>query len=198
MSSAADAVTFPLEYIPTNNNSFISRHPSTKLYGIRNIDCSRGRVAIHHGCVVRGDLGVPVRFGRYACVQSGCVIRPSADDGAAGPGRTYNPVAIGSHTTIGENCVVEAVSVGSNVEIGARCVIGARSVIRDNCVVETGSILPPDSVVPPFSRVSGRPGRRVGDVQESYAVTGAEKAVERYVRFAREVKRQLNAKAGKK
>ena len=67
---------------------------------------------------------------------------------------------------IGENCIINAASIGHFVQIGNNCVIGKRCILKDCCKVADNTVLPPDTVVPPFTLYAGTPGRVVGELPE--------------------------------
>lgn len=93
----------------------------------------------------------------------------------------YN-VKIGDYVEIGNESVVEAVSIGSFVRIGKRCVIvslvlpissndskGEFCVIKDCAVVLDGSVIAPLTVVPSFSVYGGSPGEHALSLLVSFA-----------------------------
>ena len=44
---------------------------------------------------------------------------------------------------------------------------GRRCVLKDCCYIEDNSVLPPETVVPTFTRYSGSPAKRVGELPEN-------------------------------
>ena len=44
---------------------------------------------------------------------------------------------------------------------------GRRCVLKDCCYIEDNSILPPETVVPTFTRYSGSPAKRIGELPEN-------------------------------
>jgi carbonic anhydrase/acetyltransferase-like protein (isoleucine patch superfamily) len=63
------------------------------------------------------------------------------------------PVAIGSHTSIGSDCHIEAAAIGSQCLIGNKVKLGKRVIIKDCCVIEDNVVLGDDTVVPPFTHL---------------------------------------------
>uniref|UniRef100_A0A7S1ZJQ9 Dynactin subunit 5 n=1 Tax=Trieres chinensis TaxID=1514140 RepID=A0A7S1ZJQ9_TRICV len=169
-------------YIKTAANNYVSR--SASIHGSRHVEI-RGKSVVRPGAVVRGDLGAPVRVGRYCRVGDRSVLRPPSASLPDGTERRL-PQSIGNHTSIGRDCVVEAAAVGFSVLVGDGCVLGKRSVIKDCCRIEPGTVLAPDAVVPPFSIVSGSPGRVVGEMPESAAAEIPDRSLGEYAAFVKE------------
>ena len=44
---------------------------------------------------------------------------------------------------------------------------GRRCVLKDCCYIEDNSVLPPETVVPTFTRYSGSPAKRAGELPEN-------------------------------
>lgn len=65
---------------------------------------------------------------------------------------------------IEEDCVLQAVSIGSYVHIGRNAVIGQSCVIKDCCYIAPESVVTPDTIIPPFSVVAGNPARVIGEL----------------------------------
>ena len=144
----------------------------------------RGKSIVRAGAVIRGDYGSPVRVGRYCVVGSNSILRPPPVPMPDGQTVEYTvPLVIGSHTSIGQNCVVESAYVGSYVTVGRNCVLGPRSVIKDCAVIRDGTVLGSDGVIPPFAIVGGRPGLIGGDTGESRGVEVEGNRVKGFARF---------------
>ena len=144
-------------YLKTTTQNFISRQAT--IGGAKQVQV-KGRSVIHHSVKVRGDLAI-VRIGRYTEVGAGTVLEPPVnplfagnknkdDDGK----KKHIPMTIGSHTTIGENCVINAAAIGSMVQVGASVKLGQRCIIKDCVILEDGVELGDDTVIPPFTRIS--------------------------------------------
>ena len=165
------------EYIETASGNRVSRQ--SVLCGSQNIILN-GKNIVQSEAIIRGDLA-NVRVGRHCVISSKAVIRPPFKKFSKGV--AFFPMQIGDHVFIGEGSVINAAIVNSYVYIGKNCVIGRRCTIRDCCYIEDGTILPPETVVPAFSRsqqcnakisikvyflsrISGSPGRVVGELPE--------------------------------
>ena len=134
---------------------------------------------------MRGEYS-SIIIGRHVHIDEGCVIRPGivlVTDSTSDAASSYQevlsnvkdtakaiPMTIGSHTSIGKKCVIEAAWIGSNVIIGDGCVVSKRVIVKDNCKIVSNTIIPPGMVIPPFSVVAGCPGRIVGELPESVVV----------------------------
>ena len=54
--------------------------------------------------------------------------------------------------------------------IGKNVIIGRRCVLKDCCYIEDNSVVPPETVVPTFTRFSGSPAKRTGELPENTQV----------------------------
>ena len=79
----------------------------------------------------------------------------------------FFPLQIGDHVFIGEGSIVNAAVVSSYVYIGKNVIIGRRCVLKDCCYIEDNSVVPPETVVPTFTRFSGSPAKRIGELPEN-------------------------------
>ncbi|CAG8981148.1 hypothetical protein HYALB_00005863 [Hymenoscyphus albidus] len=164
------------EYIETDTGNKVSRR--SQIIGTTNIILG-GKTVIQAEVIIRGDLlrtsssvpdggkqsnPVAVAIGRYCIFSRGCELRP--------PGKMYKgtfshyPLKIADHVFIGPGSIIEAALVGSHVSIGANCVIGKFTIIKDYVRILGGTVVPPNIVIPSFSVVAGRPGRVVGEIAE--------------------------------
>ncbi|CAG8953790.1 hypothetical protein HYFRA_00006682 [Hymenoscyphus fraxineus] len=164
------------EYIETDTGNKVSRR--SQIIGTTNIILG-GKTVIQAEVIIRGDLlrtsssvpdggkqsnPVAVAIGRYCIFSRGCELRP--------PGKMYKgtfshyPLKIADHVFIGPGSIIEAALVGSHVSIGANCVIGKFTIIKDYVRILEGTVVPPNIVIPSFSVVAGRPGRVVGEIAE--------------------------------
>ena len=82
----------------------------------------------------------------------------------------YCPLKIGDHVFIGEDCVIEAASIGDHVHIGKGAVVGKMAIIKDGVKVLEGAVLPTGMVVASGSVVGGQPARVVGDVGDGWGM----------------------------
>lgn len=98
---------------------------------------------------------------------------------------SYYPMKISDYVSIGENCIIEAASIGSMVKIGKNCIIvrwqlamvsfgladrhgqGRFAIIKDCAVIEDDTVIAAGTVVPSMTRFSGSPGRLVGEIPEN-------------------------------
>jgi dynactin-5 len=147
------------DYIRTASGNFVSRQAT--LQGASKVEL-KGRSWIEAEVLLRGDLA-NLRVGRYCSIGGGTTIAPPVLLGGGGtsgpsPTPTHAPVSIGSHTTIGNDCRLEAAAIGSYNWIGAGVTLGPRVMLKDAVVVAAGTVIAADTVVPPFTRVSNLPG----------------------------------------
>jgi dynactin 5 len=164
------------DFIVTSTQNFVSRQ--AHLHDASRI-ALQGRTIVERHSVLQG----PLRVGRYCHVQSGCTLRPSTM--LEHPDQEI-PTVIGSHTSIGMNCTIEAAAIGSYCWIGDDVRIGARVIIKDCCILSSGVSIPDDTVIPPFSYVSqGLYQRQLTAVElpPSTAAVLQERSSQTYVEF---------------
>ncbi|CAM9153909.1 unnamed protein product [Ascophyllum nodosum] len=169
------------DYVKTSTGDLVSR--KAQIYGSQNLYL-KGKSIIMPGAIVRGELQ-SIRIGRYCVIGEGTVVRPAyrvEQDGSQLKCR-FTPVAVGSHTMIGKDCVVEAAGIGCNVRIEDGCILGRNSFVRDNCQLLEGTVLPEGAVVPPFTVMAGCPAKAVAVLHESTATMWPEDSVSFYETF---------------
>eukprot|EP00904_Undaria_pinnatifida_P003068 jgi/Undpi1/12762/HiC_scaffold_6.g02430.m1 len=170
-----------VDYVKTNTGDLVSRQ--AHVHGSQNLYL-KGKSIIMPGAIIRGELQA-IRIGRYCVIGEGTVMRPAyrvEPDGSNLKCR-FTPLSVGSHTTIGKKCVVEAAGIGCNVRIDDGCVLGRNSFVRDNCHLLEGTVLPEGAVVPPFSVLSGCPAKVVSVLHSSTAYMWTEDAINFYETF---------------
>jgi dynactin-5 len=144
------------EYIQTETGNIISR--KAIIHGVQNI-VLKGKCIVREDTILRGDLrrsgvgsAISISFGSYCYIGKNSIMKP--------PFKIYKnqfsyyPIKMGDFVTIGDDCLVEAATIGNCVEIGNGVVIGAFTVVKDCVKILDGVIVPPYSVIPPFSLVS--------------------------------------------
>jgi len=149
------------EYIETASGNRVSRQ--SVLCGSQNIVLN-GKNIVQSEAIIRGDLA-NVRVGRHCIISSKAVIRPPFKKFSKGV--AFFPLQIGDHVFIGEGSIVNAAVVSSYVYIGKNVIIGRRCVLKDCCYIEDNSVVPPETVVPTFTRFSGSPAKRIGELPEN-------------------------------
>ncbi|XP_040568725.1 dynactin subunit 5 isoform X2 [Lepeophtheirus salmonis] len=147
-------------YIETASGNRVSR--KSVLCGSQNIILN-GKTIVQSDAIVRGDLA-HVRVGRHCIISSKSVIRPPFKKFSKGV--AFFPLQIGDHVFVGEGSVINSAFINSYVYIGKNVVIGRRSILKSCCMIEDNTILPPETVVPSFTRYSGSPGKRIGELPE--------------------------------
>jgi dynactin-5 len=155
------------------------------LFGSQKIQVLSKSVLSSHS-VIRGDLTtsskfMSVQFGRFCFLGERSVVRPACKDLAGS--LKFIPMTIGDYTTIGNDCVISASSIGSHVVVGDNVVVGKRCIIKDCAVIESGSVLAMDTVVPPFTVFGGNPAKVVGELPETWAEMQRRAATEKYNNF---------------
>ena len=168
------------DYIVTSTGNIISRKAT--ICKPQSVEIPAGRCIICPEVIIRGDLAA-VQLNKYCLVGARTVLHPSYTTSTSATGSKvlkFIPQTIGSHTMIGEDCVIEAAVIGTGCVIGNDCVISRRCVLKDYVNVLPGSVVPPDMVIPPFCIVSGNPARIVGEMPESTSTIGQTAAVDKY------------------
>ena len=122
-----------------------------------------------------------IRIQRYSQIGRNTVIRPSSITSSTP--LKFIPVHIGKYTRIGDDCVIEAASIGRGCDISNDCVLLPRCILKDYVKVEAGAVIAADMVIPPFSIVAGSPARIVGEQPESVSTTAEIEAKTRYKMF---------------
>lgn len=172
-------------YIQTATHNYISRQAT--VLGAKQVEI-KGRTVVEPNAKICGNDSTWIRIGRYCRIQQGTTIEipllgsivqkannkaASVTDTRYGDGSSqqhqaktpndnvqmYVPVQIGSHTLIGQNCIIQAAAIGSYCWIGNNVQIGPRCIIRDCCIIESNTKIPSDTVVPPFTRVTMMNGK---------------------------------------
>jgi dynactin 5 len=153
----------------TMTQNFIAR--SANILSVTKVLELKGRCILHSNVQIvqssssSSHTAIPIRIGRYCHIQANTVLRPpissmkryiGVDDDntttTATSNATHTIMTIGSHTMIGENCSIEAMSIGCNCIIQSHVTLGPHVVIKDNCIIESRTTIPPHTVIPPFSR----------------------------------------------
>ena len=176
----------PRTFITTAKGSKISRY--TVLIGHSQIVLQRN-VVLHPEVIIRADLA-KVTIGRYVHVARGALLRPSYSMrrvNARGEPTVkklrFSDFTVGDFTTIGEQALVEARTVGEGVYIGKKAIIGRGSVLKDFCWICDGAVLPPLSMVPNFAIMAGCPAVVVGELPEATSEFAVERCKRLYEAF---------------
>jgi dynactin 5 len=145
------------EFIQTAvTNNYISRRAI--LDDSKSVEM-KGRSIIYPEVHLRNS----VRIGRYCHIQARTILQPPAPksrpignaelkDNNTNATNENKSMTIGSHTMIGQNCMIEAAAIGSNCYIGDHVRIGANATIKDNCIIASYADIPPNTNIPPFTR----------------------------------------------
>ncbi|KAJ3064011.1 hypothetical protein HDU98_000235 [Podochytrium sp. JEL0797] len=173
------------DFIETDTGNKVSR--KSVIHGSQNIILG-GKTIIGPECMVRGDLrrsgpghAVVIAVGKYCVLASKALIRP--------PSKVYKnvfsyyPMKIGDFCHIGEGSIVEAAQIGSHVTIGKNCVIGRFAVIKDCAQILDNTVIAPNCMVPSFSVYGGNPGRLVDELPECWMQMAEKSAMEYYASF---------------
>jgi dynactin-5 len=170
----------PSEYIKTSTGNIVSR--KAQIVKPAAVELPGGRCIVCDDVVIHGDLA-PVQINKYSRVGKGTVLRPchivTTKPGEASTIR-FVPMTIGSHTSIGSDCIIEAAVIGMGCTLGDGCIISPRAVLKDFVRVEDNAVVLPDAVLAPFSIVAGRPGVVVGEQPESASTLAVTDAVKAY------------------
>jgi dynactin-5 len=183
MIYAPETVFSSENFIQTSTGNIISR--SALICKPQSVEIPSGRCIIEKEVIIRGDFAA-VQLNKYCYVGEESVLRPSYT--ITEPFR-FIPLTIGSHSYIGNNCVVESAVIGMGCTIGNNCVLGKRSILKDFVCIMDGTIVPPDMVIPPFSVVSGCPAQIVGERPESATTLLPIEAIARYKSFKPSLKK---------
>jgi carbonic anhydrase/acetyltransferase-like protein (isoleucine patch superfamily) len=123
--------------------------------------------------VIRGDIH-RIRIGRRTNVQDHCTLHVTRND----------PLAVGSHVTIGHRAVVHGCTVEDLSLIGIGAVVLDGAVVGRGSVIGAGAVVTPGTVVPPHSLVLGVPGKVVKDLGATSA-DAIRDVADRYVELVR-------------
>ena len=59
----------------------------------------------------------------------------------------FIPQTIGSHTYIGENCIIEAAIIGVGCHIEDNAILCKGCILKDFVYVQEGAVIPPEMVI---------------------------------------------------
>ncbi|KAE9552432.1 hypothetical protein FO519_004373 [Halicephalobus sp. NKZ332] len=124
-------------------------------HGSQNIALG-GNSILMDDVVLRGDFNT-IKIGKWCVIKERTIIRPAYKQIQIGG--VFLKCIIGDYVMIDEDCVIEAVQIGSYVHIGEKSVIGNGVIIKDCVEILPGSVVPPNQVIPPFSVVGGNPAQ---------------------------------------
>jgi carbonic anhydrase/acetyltransferase-like protein (isoleucine patch superfamily) len=121
------------------------------------------------------DVIGSVRFGRWASVWFGAVLRGDNDWIELGDGtniqdgsvlHTESGIALelGRDVTVGHLAFLHACTVGNNCLIGNGAMIMDRAVIGSNTIVAAGAFIPPGKIMPDGVVIMGSPGKIVREL----------------------------------
>jgi dynactin-5 len=125
------------------------------LFCSKAVEIPNGRCIIEKDAIIRGDLAA-IQLNKYVYIGQRSVVRPAfttlTTKGISSPSFRFVPLIIGSHTFIGDDCVIEAAMVGAGCHIEAGCVLSKRCILKDFVFVTENSVIPPGRH--PFSSFS--------------------------------------------
>ena len=125
------------DYFTSSNGNIISR--GSFIYKPQAVEIPSGRCYIGKDVIIRGDLAAVI-LNKYCHIESRTVIRPGFTDLK---GFRFIPLTIGSHSFIGEDCVVEAAVIGTGCFVGRNCVLSKRCILKDFVYVMDNTVIPP-------------------------------------------------------
>ena len=108
------------EYILTSTRNVISR--SSTIYMPSSLEMPMGRCFIAHNVTIRADLA-PVQIQKYTFIGEGSILRPCH---MLNDASKYIPLTIGSHSSVGKRCTVEAAVLGMGCTVGDDCILSPR------------------------------------------------------------------------
>ena len=170
-----EVVVIQEDYIITTAGNIISR--DALICKAQTVEIPNGRVYLSPQVIIRGDLA-PVQLNKYCFVGHGSVLHPSYT--MVKQQFKFIPMTIGSHTFIGDKCVIEAAVIGTGCHISNNCILSKRCILKDFVLVLEGSVVSSDMVIPPFAIVGGNPAQIVGEQSESISTLAGQAAVARY------------------
>lgn len=121
---------------------------------VGNVKLGKGS-SIWFGAIVRGDFQ-PITIGEYTNIQDNSTIHIMGD----------SPTDIGSHVTIGHNCLVHCRRIGDNCLIGMGSILLGYTEIGDNCIIGAGTVLTQHKKIPSDCLVYGNPAKIIRAVRE--------------------------------
>ena len=163
------------DYIVTTTGNIISRE--ALICKPQTVEIPNGRVFVGPQAIIRGDLA-PIQLNKYCFVGNRSVIHPPY--AMLKQQFKFVPTTIGSHTYIGDDCVIEAAVIGIGCHISDNCILSKRCILKDFVLVLEGSVISSDMVIPPFSIVSGNPAQIIGEQPESTSTLATQEAVTRF------------------
>jgi dynactin-5 len=157
-------------------------HKQCCAHGSQNIMLSGSSILLKD-VIVRGDMA-QVKMGKFCVVGERTVIRPSYKEFQKGA--TYFHSNVGDHVMIEEDCVIEAVQIGSYVHIGAGSVIGNGVIVKDCSIVLPRSVIPPNQIIPPFTVFGGNPAKQIDDAPETTQILMTQATTDYYQQYIAE------------
>ncbi|MBO9540363.1 gamma carbonic anhydrase family protein [bacterium] len=135
--------------------------------------------SVWFGCVIRGDIA-PIRIGKGANVQDGCILHVGAK----------HPCTIGDRVSLGHGAIVHGATIEEDCLIAMRATVLNGAVIGKGSIVGAGCVVPENMVVPPNSLVVGVPAKVIKEISPNQR-KGIEMTAEAYVGYARGYKRRF-------
>uniref|UniRef100_A0AC34GCI5 Dynactin subunit 5 n=1 Tax=Panagrolaimus sp. ES5 TaxID=591445 RepID=A0AC34GCI5_9BILA len=84
---------------------------------------------------------------------------------------------------IEEDCVIEAVQIGSYVHIGAGSIIGNGVIVKDCSIILPKSVIPPNQIIPPFTVFGGNPAKQIEDAPETTQILMTQATTDYYQQY---------------
>jgi carbonic anhydrase/acetyltransferase-like protein (isoleucine patch superfamily) len=137
--------------------------------------------SVWFGAVLRGD-NEWIEVGERSQIQDNCALHTDP---------TF-PLTIGANCVIGHLVMLHGCTVGDNCLVGMNAVMLNGSKIGNNCLVGAGAVVTEGKSFPDNSLIVGAPARVVrtlDDKTKAFILEGADVYVERWKKYARELKR---------
>lgn len=124
------------DYIHTSTGNIISRNCT--ICKTQSVELPNGKCIIHDEVMIRADLA-PVQLQKYVFIGNRTVLHPSYTSNPTGLSFKFIPLTIGSHSTIGKDCIISAAVIGIGCDIGDNCIISKRCILKDFVKVLEGT-----------------------------------------------------------
>ena len=128
------------EFFSSSNGNIINRE--ALICKPQAVEIPSGRCFIGKDAIIRGDFAAVI-LNKYCHIGCRAVIRPAYSEIK---GFRFIPLTIGSHTYIGEDCVVESAVIGIGCYVGKNSILSKRSILKDFVYIMENSVIPPGSL----------------------------------------------------
>jgi carbonic anhydrase/acetyltransferase-like protein (isoleucine patch superfamily) len=130
--------------------------PSASVIGAVSIG---QRSSVWYSCVLRGDVN-SIEIGENSSLQDRVVVHTSS----VSEGKFAEPTKIGNNVTVGQGCILHAVTLNDDCFIGMGSHLMDGVVVESNAIVGASSVVAADTVVKSGQMWAGNPAQYVRDI----------------------------------